>query len=424
MLTDIPDSIMKRHAAGGSFSPVSDLLLCVVIFLCAAHGVVEACEEEPIVIGTAFPGGNIIVERVEGDVVHLRPDLRDTEGWWFYWNFQVCGVAEGRMLTFDFGERSPIGVRGPAVSRDNGVTWDWLGAEQCAGSTFSYAFPQSGCAWFASTIPYLESDLRAFVKKWSGSSILVVEDLCESAAGRKVELLRAGCTEECPQFRALITARHHACETMANYVLEGILTAVLSDDEPGRWFQEHVEVIAVPFMDKDGVEEGDQGKNRRPHDHNRDYGGASIYSETAALKKRAGLWEPGPLQIAFDLHCPYIRGKGNEVIYLVGSANGEMWANQRKFAEILERVNDSRLPYQTGDNLPFGEGWNTDENYGGGVSFARWAESIQGIKLSTTIEFPYANAGGKEVSQESARAFGTSVARALRNFLMGHEQIR
>ena len=41
----------------------------------------------------------------------------------------------------------------------------------------------------------------------------------------------------------------------------------------------------VPFVDKDGVEEGDQGKNRAPRDHNRDYAGASMYPETGALRE-------------------------------------------------------------------------------------------------------------------------------------------
>ena len=75
-----------------------------------------------------YPGGNVVVERVEADTVYLRPDLRDTEGWWFYWNFRVRG-AEGRTLRFQFSGNNPIGVRGPAVSLNRGRTWAWLGAD-------------------------------------------------------------------------------------------------------------------------------------------------------------------------------------------------------------------------------------------------------------------------------------------------------
>ena len=36
-------------------------------------------------IDSSFPGGNIVVDRIEGDQVYLQQDLRDTEGYWFYW---------------------------------------------------------------------------------------------------------------------------------------------------------------------------------------------------------------------------------------------------------------------------------------------------------------------------------------------------
>ena len=36
-----------------------------------------------------FPAGNILVDRIEGDDAFIRQDLRDTDGWWFYWHFRV-----------------------------------------------------------------------------------------------------------------------------------------------------------------------------------------------------------------------------------------------------------------------------------------------------------------------------------------------
>ena len=66
----------------------------------------------------------------------------------------------------------------------------------------------------------------------------------------------------------LLTARHHACESVANYVLEGLLDGLLREKYS---VTEDCKVLVVPFMDIDGVEDGDQGKSRFPHDHNRDY---------------------------------------------------------------------------------------------------------------------------------------------------------
>jgi hypothetical protein len=211
---------------------------------------------------------------------------------------------------------------------------------------------------------------------------------------------------------------------MASFVLESLLAAVLADDPVGAWFQDTVDVLVVPFMDKDGVEQGDQGKNRRPRDHNRDYAGESVHPEVAALRALTPEWSGGLLRIALDLHCPYIRGDYNEHIYMVGSADSAVWERQQAFGALLEEVNDGPLSYHVSDNLPHGEAWNRASNYDGGLSFGRWAEGIPGIWLSGTIEIPYANVHGVPVTAESAHAFGRSLARAIKKYLERGESPR
>ncbi len=368
-------------------------------------------------IDANYPGGNIVIERVDGDTVHIRPDLRDTEGWWFYWGFRVRR-AQGRLLTFAFSGRSPIGVRGPAVSTDGGRSWSWLGAEAVKNGSFPYAFgPDATEVRFCFAIPYLEENLKEFLAGYKGHSGLAVRELCKSGHGRSVERLHVGRLDGEARYRVLMTARHHACETMANCALEGILEVVLADGEEGRWFRRNVEILAIPFMDKDGVEEGDQGKNRIPRDHNRDYIGQSIHASVAALRTFAPNWSGGRLVAAFDLHCPYIGGPHNEAIYIVGSEDEAIWREQQKFGRLLETVQSGPLVYRASDNLPFGQAWNTDSNVGPNKSCTRWASDLEGIRLAASFEIPYANAGGQPVTAESAREFGRSLARALRSYL-------
>ncbi|MGQ9733216.1 MAG: M14 family zinc carboxypeptidase, partial [Candidatus Zipacnadales bacterium] len=61
--------------------------------------------------------------------------------------------------------------------------------------------------------------------------------------------------------------------------------------------------------------------------------------------------------------------------------------------------------------------WNTVETYAQGKNFARWASEMPHIDFAVTIEIPYANASGQMVTQESARAFGHDLARAIRQYL-------
>jgi hypothetical protein len=65
----------------------------------------------PIRIYGDFPGGNILVKRMEGDIVYRRQDLRETDGWWFHWAFRVRGAA-GRTLRVHFTDRDSVGTRG------------------------------------------------------------------------------------------------------------------------------------------------------------------------------------------------------------------------------------------------------------------------------------------------------------------------
>lgn len=369
-----------------------------------------------------FPGGNILLEEVQGNHIFLRQDLRDTAGDWFYWAFRVSGAA-GQKLNFHFTGGDVLGVRGPAVSYDEGATWQWLGDEVVSrdiqGTAFSHNFlPQHTKVLFAFCPLYVQDDLDRFLARWN--SPLQREVLCHSRAGRNVELLRMG--NNSVAFRLLLTCRHHACEAMASYCLEGIMEAALAENELGAWLRENVQIAVVPFMDKDGVEAGDQGKNRQPHDHNRDYGGAiadSIYPEVKALRQWAPAWlEQGESSILLDLHCPWIRGERNEEVYFVGVPEEQIWQRVMEFSAILETSRKGVIPFKQSNNLPYGVGWNTQANYGSGRSCTKWANEIADIHFAVGLEVPYANAGGEEVTPQSCRALGHDLMLALRLYLM------
>ena len=364
-----------------------------------------------------FPGGNIILEGIEGDVVKVRQDLRDTEGDWFYWQFRVRGAA-GRTPTFQFAGSRVIGVRGPAVSTDQGNTWAWLGADAVRGNSFTYAFPKSaGEVRFSMNIPYMETHLNQFLVRHRGDPRLKTGVLTRTGKGREVELLHVGRQGGGARYKVMLTSRHHACESLATYTLEGILETVLSDTKEGAWLRENAEFLAVPFVDKDGVEDGDQGKNRRPRDHNRDYDGQSVHASVRAIREQAPRWSEGKLRIALDLHCPGIRGENHEEIYFVGSPDQAMWTRVLKFATLLEKTQRGPLVYRTANNIPFGKAWNTADSFKAGMSNSRWAAGLPGMVVATSIEIPYANAGGEVVTADSARAFGADLARAIRVFL-------
>jgi hypothetical protein len=300
-----------RHVALGT------LAACLPF---AARGQDAAGPVNAVTTRADFPGGNIQVVAQEEDVVHIAPDLRGDRPW-FYWCFEARAARPGR-VKFVFPDKvagftdGAIGFQGPAISMDQGASWRWMGTERVEGSSFSYEFLEHNqCVRFAVTIPYLQKDLAAFLDHHADNPHLTKSVLATSRKGREVELLQIGSVR--PQVHAvLVTARHHAAETIASYVLEGFLQEALSESEAGVDFRKRFALFAVPFVDKDGVEEGDQGKNRLPHDHNRDYGSESIYPEIQAIKE---LDRKHDFRFALDFHCPTLVMEDHQVMYFVGA---------------------------------------------------------------------------------------------------------
>jgi len=370
----------------------------------------------PVQIDCEFPGGNIVVESIDGDEVRLHQDLRDTTRDWFYWCFRVRG-AEGRTLSFTFTQSRALGVRGPAISLDDGKTWAWLGSDQVKDNTFSCRFPADAPeARLSFGMPYQASHWQRFAESVADSPFLSLHTLCTTRKHREVEYALLGCLESEPAHRVAITCRHHCCEMMVSYVVEGLIRWV-AEDTDAEWLRSNVQFLIVPFVDKDGVEDGDQGKGRNPRDHGRDYEGESLYASTAAIRRLLPEWGGGRLHVGLDLHCPWIFGDHNEVAYLVGSQHPRVAKQQQLFSEILESVTDGPPPFYARDFLPFGQSWNTDANYAGGKGFARWVAELPGVGLSAGIELPYANASGAEVEQASARRFGRDLGKALAAYL-------
>lgn len=377
--------------------------------------------KQEIIIESGFPGGNILLEKIEKDDIYLRQDLRDTSTFWFYWAFRVEG-AQGRKLTFHFTDGDVVGMRGPAVSFDSGASWQWLGdgvvnREDKSDVHFSYEFmPGQAKVLFAFCPIYTQCNLESFLEHEPKSTFLEKGVLCQSRQGKDVEILRFGNPDSA--LKVLFTCRHHACEAMASYFLEGILKVLLSEGELGAWYRENVDCAVIPFMDKDGVEAGDQGKNRAPYDHNRDYGGEikdSIYPEVAALRRWMTDWvRPEGVCIVIDLHCPHIRGDDNKDVYFVGVPQEEVWQEAQELSRIWEGMPAGLIPFKQRHNIPYGQKWNVGGNYGEGKSFTKWAADQKGVHLAAAMELPYAEATGVEVTPERYHELGQSLAAAIR----------
>jgi hypothetical protein len=379
----------------------------LVLALCVITSSVRAqTPEGAVTLSADFPGGNIKVEANNRGTVRVAPDLRGDNPW-FYWYFEATATSPGRVRFVFPGKvvgftNGAIGFQGPAVSRDLGKTWKWMGTNNVDGSAFYYDFTKEGeGVRFAVAIPYLQTELDAFLAKYAGNEHLKRSVLTKSRGGRDVELLRIG--EPGPDKQpVLVTGRHHAAETIASYVLEGFLQAAISDTSAGKAFRSKHVLYAVPFVDKDGVEQGDQGKNRKPHDHNRDYGQQSIYPEVQAIKE---LDRAVNFTFALDFHCPTLVMPDHQVIYFVGAKAHppHNLANVTEFARWIKQGLPPEAP--VGPLV-----WLRDEDESSPKS-SRYFGFKEGAIMAATLEFPFAPPG-KATDAASCRRYGGVILQA------------
>ncbi|WOO43282.1 M14-type cytosolic carboxypeptidase [Rubellicoccus peritrichatus] len=375
-----------------------------------------------ITIDANFPGGNIIVSGREQNTFFIRQDLRDNMMDWFYWCFRVRG-ASGKKLTFKFTGTRAIGVHGPAISTDFSK-WKWLGLSQPDEyGEFSYSFEQGeDLVFFSNAIPYVKKNLDEFLEDHRPDKNLDISTLAHTKKGTPVPMITLGRKMEEHTKKIVIVARQHASESMGSYVLEGFMEAFLSQTQVGHWFQSNTTCICIPLVDIDGVEAGDQGKGRSPRDHNQDYttNKANTYLEIAAIQELLLSLPKKEVCALIDIHCPGLYGRGHELIFQVGQESPLHWQEQVKFAKALEKAeNDNKLPYKANNDMAKGEGWNHKSELS--TKFSTWSASHFDC-LVTTFEFPYANAEGTVVDQDSARAFGKRLCVALKSYLSDSEK--
>ncbi len=345
-------------------------------------------------ISKDFIGGNIQIDGREGNTFYLSPEQRDSENWWFYWAFCV-EEAKGETVTFDFGEDNVIGYYGPAVSKDL-VNFEWLGKTDDRHK-FTYTFDTNEKVYFSHHMLYHPQRFFEFCEKRGVN----VDTFCVSGKGRNVPCLKFGNGSK----HVLLTARHHACESTGSYVLEGVLDELLSD------IPDEIVVTCVPFIDYDGVIDGDQGKGRLPHDHNRDYGEGTIYSTTHRIKTNI---EENGIYAGFDFHSPWHLYEENDAVFFVVNEYIKL-EEYEKFKELLK---ESLIPksyvYDGKDDVMPGVKWNK----GGGkqLGFARFVMT-QGAKLGITLETAYFGREGNEFSEQRALNLGRSFAKAIKEYL-------
>jgi hypothetical protein len=185
--------------------------------------------------------------------------------------------------------------------------------------------------------------------------------------------------------------------------MEGVIDELSQNPLP------NTRVLFVPFVDYDGVVDGDQGKSRIPHDHNRDYLEEPIYPEVRAICQYVNLHGA---HYAFDLHSPWHRGGVNNTIFVVRNRTDKK-AEFDRFAEIFEgEITPDSMQYAKSNDFPPCTDWNQPSENFGYTMHCR-----PECKLAFSLENAYFGTAENKVSDKRLVELGKCFAKAIKKYV-------
>jgi len=195
-----------------------------------------------------------------------------------HWHFQLQGKPGSDVtLVLDNFDNIYNGKPSGAVRKASicygsadGKHWKVVPAEFIEGNRLRVRVHLEGdSTYLARMEPYRVSDLDRLLDEIRGRPLVEITPIGKTVEGRPLEIVRVG-DPDAP-FRVLLRARAHAWEAAGNWVVQGLIRALLEDDELSRKCFKRYCVYIMPMANKDAVARGLTRFNMLGRDLNRDW---------------------------------------------------------------------------------------------------------------------------------------------------------
>ena len=288
-----------------------------------------------------FDAGNIEVINLEDkkDIqLAIRPDVGDEFFQWF--NFRLSGqVGEQYVLKIvNAGESSyPTGWENyQAVASYDRQHWFRLPTTYKEGKLTIVADLECETIQIAYFAPYSYERHQDLLAAAQEHSLVTLEHLGETLDKRDLTLVKVG-DGDTSKRKIWITARQHPGETMAEWLVEGLLQSLLdSDNANSRLLLEKANFYIVPNMNPDGSVRGHLRTNAVGTNLNREWSNPSLEKSPEVFHVINKMEETG-VDLFYDVHgdeaLPYV--------FLAGSQGAPSY-NERlahlrdKFSDVLK----------------------------------------------------------------------------------------
>jgi hypothetical protein len=231
-----------------------------------------------------------------------------------HWLFQVEGTkgAEVSLVLTNFDnvwngtKGSPISTNTHCYLSEDGRSWKVVDASKTASNTLQIQLKMSGESVYVARLePYRLSDLERFKEEIRKRRFIRIEAIGRTVEGRKLEIIRAGRPEA--RARVFLRARAHAWEPGGNWVVQGMIEALLENTAEAAKLREQLCLYVMPLANKDGVARGHTRFNSLGMDLNRNWhqpADPQLAPENHALEQwlAAAIKQGQAPHLAIDLH--------------------------------------------------------------------------------------------------------------------------
>jgi len=257
-------------------------------------------------ISSNFDSGNIqVIQASEPDNIQLRikPDNQSDFYQWFHFKLESQAFVSHRLTIVDLKNSAyPDGWKNyQAVASYNRQEWFRVDCEFDGEQLVIQHTPEFEHTYFAYFAPY-SYERHLDLLAWAQQAPLC-QQLClgETIDGRDMSLLVIGEPEKDKKV-IWVTARQHPGETMAEWLVEGLLERLLDEDDGlARQLLEKAVFYVVPNMNPDGAVRGHLRTNAVGANLNREWAAPSMERSPEVFLVKQMMLETG-VDLFLDVH--------------------------------------------------------------------------------------------------------------------------
>ncbi len=248
----------------------------------------------------------------------LRADSHAEFAQWFYFRLQGARDQEATIRILNAGEATyPDGwVNYRAVASYDRENWFRVETEFDGKVMSIHHTPDTDSVYYAYFEPYSWERHLALLGSVEQSDQVRVEDLGSTVDGRDLNLVVVG--NPSAQKKVWIIARQHPGETMAEWLVEGTLNALLDPSNPiARAILDEAVLYVVPNMNPDGSVRGNLRTNAAGANLNREWMTPSLETSPEVYYVKQKIEAVG-CDLFLDIHgdegLPYVFVAGSEML--------------------------------------------------------------------------------------------------------------